>query len=637
MKATFNYLLLFFLCTAGLSAQNYKISKINKEDFAEKRYAKDTTASAVIEYSICNTYFVNTVDGFNLITETKNRIKILTKDGYDYATVKVPLYRNRSVDEKFFVSDAYTYNLEGNEIVKTKLSSSSKIEEKLNEHHRVATFTMPNVKEGSIIEYTTKITSPYFTNISEWFFQQQIPVIYSEYKITIPEVLIFYRYLKGANYISNTISGNSYFFKAVDLPAMKDEGYVSNIDNYRASVSHNFSGYVQQDGSTKIVSGSWETVANTLNEEKKFGKQLSNIEFCKAIATELIKGKTSTQEQVNAITDYVRENFSWNKKIGYFATDDIKDVFKSKSGSTAELNLLTIALLRNAKIKAHPVIVSTRDKGISFMPSIDAYNNIIIGVEEANVISLHDVTDKMTSRNILPIYNLNSIGRLIRTNGSSTDVSLEPSVTSTFNVNTFLNLNPENGSVSGNVRINCDNYEAYLYRKAYENQSEDKIANMLEDKYGMEIDSLNIVNRAQKNERLQQYYKFTKNNCFDRIGDKIYINPTFVFGMNQNRFKAEERQYPIDFLYPNQNSYSVTINIPEGFVVDYVPSNKSIVSSQKSVGVKWLISYDDKRIRIKWNVDYNKTTAAVSEYQDIKGVLEELTKFTNEKIVLKKI
>ena len=160
------------------NAQEFKVEKITEEDF--KNYRNDTLNRAEVLFNIGKTYFSPAGEQYQVITTTKTRIKILNKEGYDFATVKVPLYRDQTTREFLTVSNAVTYNLVNGEVEKTKLKGDGEFFEKVEGNHYLASFTMPNVKEGSIIEYTTKIVSPYFTYIPEWHFHLHIPVNHSE-------------------------------------------------------------------------------------------------------------------------------------------------------------------------------------------------------------------------------------------------------------------------------------------------------------------------------------------------------------------------------------------------------------------------------------------------------------------------
>lgn len=635
---TLKSLISFLVLIPGIiSAQEFKINKITKADFEEKRYEADSTATAVIDYNIGNTYFEAAGNDFQIVTITKTRIKIFTKDAYDYATVKIPLYRKQSSRELLTVTNAFTYNLVNGEIEKTKLSTTGEFLEKIEGNHYVASFTMPNVKEGSIIEYTTKVTSPYFTFVPEWYFQFGIPVKYSEFTLKTPQNLFFYKYIKGMEKITQLNLGDSYVFKGQNIPALKEEGFITNIKNHRSSVMHVFSGYKSSNGTVNMIAGTWEDVIETINKRETFGAHLKKNDFESEFVNSLITDKNTTEQKTKAIVDFVKNNFNWNQKFGIEAEQSLKEIFKTKTGNAAEINFLTIALLRSANIQAFPVILATRSKGISYIPHADAFNNVIIGVEDAGKTFLYDATDKFAGKDILPIHNLNWIGRLVKNDGTSKDILLEPQIESKYNVTAYLDLNTEEGTVSGIVRRNYNNYEAYLFRSRYSKMTNDKIAENIEEGYGIQVDSINISNMNDADLNIEEFIQIKKENSFDKIGNKIYISPAFIFTMEENPFKLNERTYPIDFVYPNKNSYTLTFNIPEGYVVDFVPQNKKIVSGTNAVGAKWVINQDAKKIQVKWSLDYNKAYVDSKEYQDIKIVFEELVKFMGEKIVLKKI
>lgn len=633
-KIIYIYILFYVNLTLG---QEYNIEKITKADFEEKYYKQDSTASAVIEYEIGNSFFSSTGQNYNLITTVKTRIKIYTKEGYDYATVKIPLYRKQSTRESVSVTNAYTYNLVNGEVEKTKLYSSDEFLDKQTENHSSVSFTMPNVKEGSIIEYTIKITSPFFTYIPEWNFQYSIPVKYSEYSLKIPKELVFYKFIKGKQNINQRTFVDKYIYVAKNVPALIAEGYVTNINNYRSSLIHSFSGYMESNGIMKMIGGSWDDVVTNINNRKTFGAHIKRTDFEKDFVSKLIEGKTNTDEKAQVIFEYVRDNYNWNDENSIEIKTNLKDIFKSKTGNSAELNMLTIALMKSAGISANPVLISTRSNGIGYVPNYEAFNNVIIGVENRNDVMLYDVTNKYSNMNILPIQNLNWVGRLIRNDGTSKDVSLEPKIQSVYNVNAYLSINTNDGSISGTLRRNYSGYEAFMYRNEHKNLSSKKILEKLSEKYKIHIDSLNVNNFENVNLNIEEFIKLNKENAIDKIGDKIYFSPSFIFTLNENPFKLDERTYPIDFLYPNKNNYNLTFDIPEGYQIDYLPKNKKIEIQSKGLTVQWISINDAKKIQIRWSVNYNSVFVESDEYQDVKFIFEEMIKFMDEKIVLKKI
>lgn len=631
----FYFILLLLMSSLG-NAQDYVIERIKVEDFEEKRYALDTTAAAVIDYQIGTTYYEVAGRNFNIITEVKTRVKIFTKDGYKHATVQIPLYRDRATRELLTVSNASTYNLVDGKIERTRMKNDGEFLEKIEGNHYLATFTLPNVKEGSIIEYTTKVSSPYISYVPDWHFQYDIPVKVSEFTFRPDKNLDFYKYIRGGETIRQMTVGDEYKYKASNVPALKNEGYVDNINNYRSSVLHTLSSYKTRIGSERVA-GNWEDVVKNIYDDEKFGNQLKKTDYVNDIVQQLTANLTTSEEKEKAIHEYVRDNFTWNRQLDVLTEGNLSNVFKNKVGNSAEINLLTVAMMRAANLKAHPIILATREKGITYMPSRTAFNNVIVGVEHFDKVNLYDATNKFTSKNILPIANLNWIGRMVRANGTSNDVILEPQHKSLNRVFATLNLDTDNGSINGSVRRVLNQYEAYLYRNQFHDRSEEKHFEYLEDKYKMDVDSLAIKNMNDINENIEEYYTFNKEAAFDKIGDKIYVKPAFIFTNSENPFKLEQRTFPIDFIYPNDNNYSVTINIPEGYEIDYLPKSKAVETETKSVTTRWTIHSDDKKVLVRWNITFNKAYISGNEYQNIKMIFNELINFMDERIVFRKI
>ncbi|MEZ5001094.1 MAG: hypothetical protein R2727_10890 [Bacteroidales bacterium] len=56
---------------------------------------------------------------------------------------------------------------------------------------------MPDIQDNCIIEYEYTIVSNYIRNLPEWYFQQTIPVRWSELNIEIPEYFIYKPLITG--------------------------------------------------------------------------------------------------------------------------------------------------------------------------------------------------------------------------------------------------------------------------------------------------------------------------------------------------------------------------------------------------------------------------------------------------------
>ena len=85
------------------SAQDAKFGKVDKKDLMEKYYPSDSSANAAVLYKKRRSYFRYTQgQGFELVTEIHERIKIYNKEGYDWATKKY--HYTKMVTTKRFLS-----------------------------------------------------------------------------------------------------------------------------------------------------------------------------------------------------------------------------------------------------------------------------------------------------------------------------------------------------------------------------------------------------------------------------------------------------------------------------------------------------------------------------------------------------
>ncbi len=89
----------FFQIDQGL-AQNYKFGKVSEEELEETVNPQDSSAHASILYKKVRVHYrYNPNDVFELITDVQERVKIYTREGFDYATRQISYY-SRGREEK---------------------------------------------------------------------------------------------------------------------------------------------------------------------------------------------------------------------------------------------------------------------------------------------------------------------------------------------------------------------------------------------------------------------------------------------------------------------------------------------------------------------------------------------------------
>jgi hypothetical protein len=664
------FLLVFVLKT---NAQEFKLGKVSVAELEEKACHKDPSAVAAILFKKGEVKFeYSQGKGFEMVTVVKTRVKIYKKEGYEWANQAVQYYAGSNVKEAVSFSDAVTYNLVGGKIEKTKLKSDGEFDEKINKYWGRKKIAMPNVKEGSVIEYEYMIRTPRISELKEWFFQSSIPVNYSEFATYIPEYFVYNPNQKGYVFPKVTVdksqksiiikskerSGGGSFsspvatttysedkidyqetkttYLAVNLPAMKEEAFVNNIDNYTASVSHELAMTKYPNSPTELYSTDWESVTKKIYDNEDFGAELNKTGYFEDDITTLIKGLNTQEEKISAIFNFVKTKVKWNDYYGYSCSEGVKKAYKDKIGNVAEINLMLTAMLRFAEIKANPVLISTRSNGIALFPSRTGFNYVIAAVEINDGLILLDATEKYSVPNILPLRDLNWFGRLIRKDGTSSEVDMMPKTPSRESTNMSIVVSNA-GAINGKIRVQLANHEALSFRQKNIVTSKDNYLEALESKNNnIEISDYARENELDLSNPIIENYSFKDSKSVEVINDKIYISPMIFLAAKENPFKQEVREYPVDFGHPWQEKYNVSIEIPEGYVVESLPQPMNIVTGEGVGAFKYNIANAGNNIQVSIATDINTPIVSPDFYEVIKDFFQRIIDKQNEKIVLKK-
>lgn len=667
-KAILSVLFLIFFIKGN--AQKLELGKVSMAELQEKKHPKDSSAVAAIVFKKGETrYSFSQAQGFVMITEVTTRIKIYKKEGYDWANQEVSYYLDGNLKEEVSFSDAITYNLVDGKIEKTKLKGDGEFSEKTNKYWGQKKISMPNIKAGSVIEFKYTMKSPSYGKIRDWDFQTSIPVNHSEFITNIPEYFEYRTNQKGFVFPKVSVEKNqksvNYSYKAEmsesgnvfnpssrekldfsetqttyiaqNIPAMKEEGYVNNIKNYTSSVSYELSSIKFPNQLYENFATDWETVTKKIYKFDSFGPELEKKGYFENEIDALMKETKTQNELIYSIFNYIKSSVKWNGSFGFSCDEGVKKAYKDKTGNVAEINLMLTAMLRFAGITANPVLVSTRSNGIPLFPSIDAFNYVITAVEVQDKIVLLDATEPYSLPNILPLRDLNWSGRLIRKDGTSTQVDLTPKTLS--KEVKYLNITLKNdGTAAGKVRNQFFDYEAFLFRKAFLATNNDTYLEELENQNNnIEISDYVRDNDFDLSKPIVETYAFKSNKEVEIIGDKIYFSPLFFFATKQNPFKQETREYPVDFYYPTETKFNISIEIPDGYAIESMPKGVNAISGDDIGTFKYTIANTDNKIQVLFSSTLNTAIVPADLYDVLKAFYQQMIDKQNEKIVLKKI
>ncbi len=672
-----NFVLLLLLMIGSGAAlaqpEGTKFGKISKEELSMAAYDKDPDAVAVVLYDVGNTRFnYNQSKGFQHIYERTTRIKILRKEGYDYSNVEVPYYVTSGAKEQISAIKASTYNLENGKEVEIKMEKNAIFEEKIDKHWRVTKFTLPGVREGSVIEYTYEVTSDFLFSLPEWEFQWDIPVVWSEYNLATPE---YFRYVQiGQGYDPYDIQERDNKTRAISFLYSYDASSDSRVVNKRtASETVNYQDHTwrwvqkeviayqeepyspaREDLINKIefqlasvsypgaqveqILPSWGKLAKEMIEDEDFGKFVKKGNAVKDIVAAETANLTDDKARIEVLQNYVKSNFRWNEYYRIYASQSVNDLLKTRLGNSADINLLLTLLLREAGINAHPVIISTRDHGKinQTYPLINKFNSVVTYVKTANGSFAIDATDPLLPSNMVTYQDLNGQGLLIGEEGYEWVNLDDHSKESAFNnvIVTFAD-----GELNGTIYTGHKGYAAAKIRKAIQSKGETETANHYLKSYLTEVNVSKSAfeNQTDPNASLKGTFEFNSGAHVEDVGDLVYINPMLGFGLQENPFKKPGRAFIVDFAHPTDDIYQFTLNVPEGYTVAEAPKPFRMSVQDGSLKFDYIVENKGTQVKLNYRLTRNRIQFTPEEYADLRNMYEEFAKHCAGQIVLKKL
>ncbi|MFM7852956.1 MAG: DUF3857 domain-containing protein [Flammeovirgaceae bacterium] len=491
-------LLLGMCISLSLYAQKppIKFGDVSTDELKMTIYPKDSTAAAVILFDRGETYLSNDL---NVEFKRHVRIKFFTKAEINEWSVKtIYLSHNEDAISKL---KAATYNLEAGQIEVSEMDDASVFKTKVDRYTDQIKFTLPKVKEGSIIEYSY-ILKTQASLLPGWQFQHTIPTIRSEYKVSIPKTFTFRKDFQGFLPIQEHTSKNDGALEQwamIDVPAFKEEPFITTPEDYVSKISFYLSEVFIPRRPIMNFNRSWKSIVKDLNDDLDFGVQIRTSGFLKKIVEEITKGISDDNMKIKAIYEYVKANVSWNTYIDKIPDHPFKKVLEEKKGSSSEINLLIVSMLQKAGFKALPVLLSTREHGVikPFTPLFSQFNDVICLVKLGEKNILLDGTDKHLPMNALPERCLNGEGLVV----SVDDMEWVPlvSIRSRSVVNAEYKVE-KTGELNGKIKISRDGIEASEMRRSYTELGEEKYLKNSLGKRNWEISGSKFENLSDPNQ-----------------------------------------------------------------------------------------------------------------------------------------
>jgi len=655
MKKILTITLFFFLSLAAYS-QNFNFGAITYDDYEFDKKTLDSNANAIVlrEFGTASMQLDDASGRLELIFEHHVKIKIYNKEGFKEANIVIPMYKDDNREETISELKASTFNYINGNFVETIMDKKSVFTENKSRYTRLTKFTLPNLKEGSVIEYSYRLRSPNLFNFKTWEFQSDIPKVHSEYVVYIPGNYNYNVTLRGYQKLTDQkselakeclrIAGTpmdcskiTYIMK--NIPAFIEEDNMTAPSNFKSAVYFELSDVQNLNGSKTSYTKTWKDVDYDLISEKALGSQMKRKDLFKELIPTITQNATDDLGKAQAVYNYIKKQIKWNNYLGKYSEDNIKKALELRSGNVADVNLNLIAALSAANLDAEAVILSTRENGTvnKLYPVMSDFNYIIAKVNIGDKYYLLDATEPLLPFGLLPLRCINDQGRVINLKKPSYWIDLKASQKASTSYIVTGKLTPD-GKIAGTITTHSQGYAAFNKRKEIKryNSPEEFVEKLDERLPKIKILDQHISNLDSVENTLTEKYdvEFT---VYDGSTKKqFYFSPFFINTITKNPFNLNERTYPVDLGAASDERIIVNISLPDQYELLEKPKDMAI--GLPNSGGKYLLqtNLENNIISLSQILQFNNAIYAPEEYLYLKEFYSKIIQNQKTEFLLKK-
>lgn len=609
-------------------------------------YPADTNATAIV---LADYGEITVENDWSVLYEHHRRVKLLSEAAYeDWGTFNIPYFaedrtsKPRKVEGQTFTMDA------NGDVVRKKLDKKSIFTEKITDGLEQVRFTLPGLEPGAVIEFRYTIKYDNFILLPTWYFQADEPTLWSELRIEHPQDLAYAFASQGAldfhireqeHLTRGALDRMRYRWVMKDVDALREEPYMTTVEDYRASMESQLAEYLQHGIGVNKVLQSWDELASDLMEDPMFGGQLGRHKAVRQQTEALMEGLTDPVEKVKAIHAFVRESIEWNGVDHYYPDKELHQVLKTSVGTGAELNLLLVDMLRIAGFTAHPVLISTRDNGqvLEVYPLVSQFNKLLVYAEVNGQSMVLDGTQRYGPYTLIPPRALSHRGWLVRDpNPEWIDLKAKGALKHQGAIIATLD---ENGTLAGSLQVSETEYSALAQRLYLKEHSGEELvkSNYLAGIDELDLESIAVENVDAVDEVLRASARFSMPHYGQAVGDYIYVYP-FILSTrwDENPLRSPTRTFSVDINFPQDYVYTLRLTLPEGYEVQDMARPRRVGMPTGGGHFTRSMEMQGDVLVLQSRFSLNQSVYSPEQYPALRRLFTEVVALQDEPIVLKR-
>lgn len=650
-------LAMMILPTLLLLAQDPPLEwgEIPQEHLLMKSFAPDTNAAALI---LCDYGETTLNNELNLVFRRHRRVKIFSERAYDrWGSHSVSLFESDG-GETLTEIEGVTYVIDADgEIEEHELDDDMIFKENVTGDRYRYRFAFPALAPGCIVEFQYEIESENIGRIRDWDFQYDEPALWSEYRLRHPRVIGYAGVTQGpirldiadqqevtqvftgaaVGYLGeNMVTCYQRRWVLANAPALRDEPYVTNLDDYRVHLDLQLSGYALPGLGVLQVLQDWPTVINEYLENPYYGKRIDPGGEVKTLVDRITAGESSPGEKMKAIYAWVASTVVWDSDADRTSKRSMDEVIESKQGGSTDIALLLVSMLRAASIQSDPVLLSTRSNGAitDVYPLVSQFNYILTRAVIGSRHYFLDPTDPLRPYDLLPQKVLDVRGLVLR-KGAVEWVTISSPKRYQVAGNATVEI-ADDGSLAGVLHCSYRDYAGLWIRDRLKDEQPKDLAKSLydADALGFNVDSVTITGQDNISSPVSITSHISSQEYGQSAGSFLYVNPHFLFRSLENPFKSPTRQFPVNYGYGALIDATVTITLPSGWTIKERVGPRGYRLPGNDVSFSRLVESDGSRFQMKTRFERKSSEIPVVLYGPLRELYAAIVAAQAELIVI---
>ncbi|GAA3600126.1 DUF3857 domain-containing protein [Flavivirga amylovorans] len=536
------------------------------------------------------------------------------------------------------------------EIEVTDFKEKDEIDNSFYDDTKSLNFIFPNLKKGSksVLKYSENIKNPRF--LSPFYFGDFSPIINNKVTIVVDKNIDMSFKAFNTDTLNidfKKIEKRNITIYTWELKNIDEYEYESNTPTYKKILPHIvpiITSYKSNNINTDLAKSVSNLYAWYYSLVKDINKEDVDENLVKLVE-ELIADKPNDLEKVKAIYYWTQKNIKYiafEYALGGFIPRQANDIFQKKYGDCKDNSSILYKMLDIAGLKGDLTWIGTRSIPYNYkdVPTPIVDNHMILSYTNKDDITYFlDATGRYVSIDY-PTSFIQGKEALIANGASDFIIKKVPIVPAKNNAvidNSIINIVGED--LIGKSKVEISGYnkmDAFHYLEDATTEEKIKAFYNTELQKGSNkflIKSFTETNKYDYEKNLIVDYDFTINSYAKKLGDEIYVNLNLIKDLSSYKTK-KDRKHDIEYDHTNYYSYTTTLNIPEGYAIDYVPENVSFSNDYLSSTINYTVNNNTITYNHTYSLDF--ISLNLDQQKEVNAVIKKTEKAFKEVIVLKK-